>query len=446
MRVSPACELVAASCRRGRAHHAHRSELTPSADLHFYPILLQSGSNMVVSWDIVLGLMLIAFVLPFFFLHVQLEAMRRRARHDHVEKEHLRHLLHELEGHVQKDKSLFLEALGVPFLLLRPSGRLVMANRAAGELLGIDEHRNINLLRLLDASPLRNIIEQATRAESLLTATVQVRQPEGERTYRATATPLRNEGGHIGIVFHDITEEHRTQVIRRDFVANASHELRTPLTIIRGYVETLREDPMYAEDPALRQRALAIMDKHAARIVRLVEDMLALSRLESGDRTPLKMEEFDLAQVVDDVRLRLDGMIEKQAATLELEIDETPFPLRGDRFYWSQIFFNLMENALKNNPNPGLILRIAARRTASGCRIEVVDNGIGIAAEALPYIFNRFYRADATGKVKGTGLGLSIVKHAVELHGGTIAAESVPGQRTAFSMTIPTMEPEPRST
>ncbi len=393
---------------------------------------------MAVSWDIALGLMLIAFVLPFFFLHVQLEAMRRRARHDHVEKEHLRHLLHELEGHVQKDKSLFLVALGVPFLLLRPSGRLVMANRAAGELLGIDEQRNVNLLRLLDASPLRSVIEQATHAESPLGTMVQVRRAEGERTYRATATPLRNEGGHIGIVFLDMTEEHRTLVIRRDFVANASHELRTPLTIIRGYVETLREDPQYADNPALRQRALSIMDKHAARIVRLVEDMLALSRLESGEGNPLRMEDFDLAQVVDDVRLRLDGMVEKQAAALEVDIEGATFPMHGDRFYWSQILFNLMENALKNNPAPGLRLRVSARRREDGgARIEVEDNGIGIAADALPYVFNRFFRADATGKVKGTGLGLSIVKHAVELHGGTVSAASEPGRSTRFVIGLP---------
>ncbi len=397
---------------------------------------------MAVSWDIALGLMLIAFVLPFIFLHWQLEAMRRHARHDHVEKEHLRHLLRELEGHVQKDKSLFLEALGVPFLLLRPSGRLVMANRAAGELLGIDEQRNVNLLLLLDQSPLRSFIQQATHARSQLSTMVQVRQGERERTFRATATPLCNEGGHIGIVFHDITEEHRTQVIRRDFVANASHELRTPLTIIRGYVETLREDPQYAEDPALRQRALAIMDKHAERIVRLVEDMLALSRLESGDRNPLKMEDFDFAQVVDDVRLRLDGMVEKQAARLTVEIAGGSFRMHGDRFYWSQILFNLMENALKNNPAPGLELRVSARHEeGGGTRISVEDNGIGIAADALPYVFNRFFRADSTGKVKGTGLGLAIVKHAVELHGGTVAAESEPGRRTAFSITLPPAGP-----
>ncbi len=393
---------------------------------------------MPITWDITLGLMLIAFVLPFIFLHMQLEAMRRHARHDHVEKEHLRYLLRELEEHVQKDKSRFLEALGVPFLLLRPSGRLVMANEAAGRMLGIDITRNTNLLRILEDSPVRQFLQEATSSQQQLSTTVQITQ-DGQRHYlRALSTPLGNDDRHIGIVFHDITEEHRTLHIRREFVANASHELRTPLTIIRGYVETLLEDPDSAANPALRNRALTLMKKHADRIVRLVEDMLALSRLENEEKGFLKQEDFDLAGLVDDVRLRLEGVAQQQQAELNLCISPSPFTLHGDRFYWSQILFNLMENALKNNPAPGLRLEVTARHLPDGSAlVEVADNGIGISAEAMPFIFNRFFRADATGKVKGTGLGLSIVRHAVQLHGGSIRAESEPGVRTAFRITLP---------
>ncbi len=396
---------------------------------------------MLISWDITLGLMLIAFVLPFIFLHFQLEAMRRHARHDHVEKEHLRHLLRELEEHVRKDKSRFLEALGVPFLLLRPSGRLVMANRVAGKLLGIDITRNANLLFTLESSPLHPLLQQATQAQEPLSTTVQLQQEDGEHCYRVISTPLGNDDRHIGIVFHDITEEHRTMVIRREFVANASHELRTPLTIIRGYVETLLDEPDSAADPLLRERALRLMKKHADRIIRLVEDMLALSRLENEEKGHLKQEDFELAQVVDGVRLRLESMIQRQQAELSLRFSPEPFMLHGDRFYWSQILFNLMENALKNNPTPGLHLEIAAERSAEGSAIiSVSDDGIGIAAEAIPFLFERFFRADTTGRVKGTGLGLSIVKHAVELHGGSISAASAPGQHTTFRITLPATE------
>ncbi len=395
-------------------------------------------ANMLISWDIALGFMLIAFVLPFIFLHMQLEVMRRHARNDHVEKEHLRHLLQNLQMHVQKDKSRFLEALGIPFLLLRPSGRLVMANQAAGRLLDIDVTRHANLLLTLADSPLHRLLEQATRAQEQMSTTVQVRQEDGEHVYHCIATPLRNDDRHIGIVFHDITEERRTLVIRRDFVANASHELRTPLTIIRGYVETLLEDPVSAADPALRGRALRLMKKHADRIVRLVEDMLALSRLENEEKGYLKQEDFDLAQVVDDVRLRLDGLLQQQRAELVIRLTPAPFTLHGDKFYWSQILFNLMENALKNNPAPGLRLEVCATHTADGgAQVDVIDNGIGISAEAIPFIFNRFFRADTTGKVRGTGLGLSIVRHAVDVHGGSICAESQPGVRTRFRISLP---------
>ncbi len=393
---------------------------------------------MTVSWDIALGLMLIAFVLPFVFLYLQLEAMRRHTRNDHVEKEHLRYLLEEMEMHVKKDTSRILDALGAPFLLLRPSGRLVMANRLAGQLLGIDETRHGNLLLLLGDTPLRSVIEQATHASQQQSSTLHLPQADGEHCYRVIATPLGNDDRHIGLVFHDITEEHRTMVIRRDFVANASHELRTPLTIIHGYVETLLEDPDSASDAAMRERALRLMKKHTERIMRLVEDMLALSRLEDEERGYLKQEDFELMQLANNVLLRLEGVISRQQAQLSTELSPSPFIVHGDRFYWSQILFNLLENALKNNPTPGLHITLAARRTERGeAIIELIDDGIGIAADAMPYIFNRFFRADATGKVKGTGLGLAIVRHAVEAHGGTITAESEPGVRTCFRITLP---------
>ena len=122
---------------------------------------------------------------------------------------------------------------------------------------------------------------------------------------------------------------------------------------------------------------------------------------------------------------------------IQLDIAPATFPMHGDSFYWAQVLFNLLENALKNNPGPGLQVVLRARLSAEGtCSICVEDNGIGIAPESLPFIFNRFYRADATGKVKGTGLGLAIVKHAVEAHGGSISAESTPGVRTCFTITL----------
>lgn len=392
---------------------------------------------MSIPWNIALGLMVVAFILPFIFLHSQMAAQRKRSRSDHDELEHLRTMLRDLEEHVRKDKSLFLEALGVPFLLIRRSGRLVMANSAAEQQLGITSTHSINLLRTLPDSELRSLIQEVTACTKPTRHTITLAADSGEKVYRAKATPLQHEEKLIGIVFHDITELHRTQIIRRDFVANASHELRTPLTIIRGYLETLIEDEDTAADSHARSHALQLMKKHADRIVRLVEDMLTISRLEHAEKGYLRMEDFNLREVAQEVMARLETQALAQGAVLETQLPADGLPLHGDKFYWAQVLFNLMENALKNNPTSALRVQLSARRSESGFTITVSDNGVGIPPEHLPFIFNRFYRANSSAAVKGTGLGLSIVRHAVEAHGGSIAAESTPGIRTAFTISLP---------
>lgn len=391
---------------------------------------------MTVSWNIALGLMVVAFILPFIFLHSQMAEQRRRSRSDHDELEHLRLMLRDLEEHVRKDKSLFLEALGVPFLLIRRSGRLVMANSRAGQLLGINAGHSTNLLRYLPESELRSLIQKAADCSEQTRFTLTIPLNGEERVYRAKVMPLKNEERLIGIVFHDITELHRTQVIRREFVANASHELRTPLTIIRGYLESLTDDSEMAEDTEARTHALQLMKKHADRIVRLVEDMLTISRLENAEKGYLRMADFDFATVAQEVLARLDSMAQAQKATLSCRLPVDGLMLYGDKFYWAQILFNLMENALKNNPAPGLCVELLATQNETSTVISVSDNGVGIPSEHLPFIFNRFYRANTSASIKGTGLGLSIVRHAVESHGGRIAVESSPGKRTVFTITL----------
>lgn len=392
----------------------------------------------MVSWNITLGLMVMAFTLPFIFLRTKIKSTRRRASDEHNEVQQLRSMLTELEERIRHDQSLFLEALGVPFLLMRPSGRVVMANRKAAELFDMESMANTNLLRLLPDSELRRMLQQATQSTDRMRFMVKVPRADGERIYRATSTHLATREKHIGIVFLDMTEEHRTQVIRRDFVANASHELRTPLTLILGYLETLQDDPESTGGNQLWQRALSIMRRHAERMARLVEDMLMLSRVETPGSGYLKMENFDLSQLACEVCQRLEATAAAQHASISLQITPEEFCMQGDAFYWSQVLYNLLENALKNNPAPGLTVTLTAEQQEGSSRvIRIEDNGIGIPAEAIPFIFNRFYRADKSGKVKGTGLGLSIVKHAVEAHGGRISVESTPGVRTCFSIVIP---------
>ena len=182
------------------------------------------------------------------------------------------------------------------------------------------------------------------------------------------------------------------------------------------------------------------MDRHVVRINRIVEDMLVISKLESNEGTPLKLESFNLATCVRDVIERLDLLIEKQNAKISVEVPETT--LTGDRFYWTQILFNLVENALKQNASTSVEVKIAAKQKKKTGEIvvSVSDNGTGIPSADLPFIFKRFFRVEkhhSQNQVKGTGLGLSIVKRAVEAHGGTIEATSIPGTETTFTMTIP---------
>lgn len=392
----------------------------------------------MVSWDVVLALVLLAFALPFILLSAKIRVTRYRTLSVQQESKYLRLMLRDLENHVRHDQELFLEALGVPFILLRPSGRVEMANKKAMELVGLESALQVNLLRVMPECDLRAFFQQVCASTESIHAVVTAGEGENHRIYRAKATLLDNRKRHFGIVFLDVTEEHRTQVIRRDFVANASHELRTPLTLIMGYLDALIDEPEVAEDAAIRQRSLGIMKRHADRMTRLISDMLMLARVDSPDSGYLNREDFDLNRLAEDVQLRLQPMIDEQKATVKMDIQSQPFMMTGDSFYWSQVIFNLIENSLKNNPSPGLQVSVKATREAdASCTIQVEDNGIGISEEALPYIFNRFYRADASGKVKGTGLGLAIVKNAVEAHGGSICAESRPGKRTVFRIHLP---------
>ena len=392
--------------------------------------------NGMLDWNTALALALAAFALPFALLLSWLQHLRQRVRQQAARLQHLERICHVQEEHLRTDKAVILEALGVPFMLVARSGRLVMANSAAESLLGVEAPCNTNLLWVLPESELYGAISRAVRVQQASVSTIRHRVGGEERIFRITVTPLDHPEHPIGMVFHDITQEQRTQMVRRDFVANASHELRTPLTLLRGYMENLVEEP--DADAASRARALGVMQKHVDRMVKLVEDMLTVSRLENADAALLKPEEFDLVQLAEDVLQRLEPLVAEHAATVVREYAETPFMITGDRFYWSQILFNLLENALKNNPQPGLQLTVAlARSPAGGSCVEIRDNGVGIPEDALPFIFNRFYRASRSSRIQGTGLGLAIVRHAVEAHGGTVQAESTPGVSTCFRITLP---------
>ncbi len=265
---------------------------------------------------------------------------------------------------------------------------------------------------------------------------------EGETAWIIQVTPLPN---HVNdplycIILRDISTEHRTEQIRTDFVANASHELRTPLAIINGYLENLIEDDIL-EDPVMSRRMLTIMQKHGTRISRLVDDMLVVSKLESGENAAINNEPFDLIECANNVLERLDQIITSSDTQIIRNFPDSTVILNGDRFYWTQVIFNLIENAIKQNPKIELTVTLSIQILGKEqVQIIISDNGIGIPSSHLPFIFKRFYRVDKhhnQSDIKGTGLGLSIVKRAIEAHEGTIEASSKPGIKTSFTITTP---------
>lgn len=238
------------------------------------------------------------------------------------------------------------------------------------------------------------------------------------------------------LVLHDITRLRRLESVRKEFVANVSHELRTPLSLIKGYIETLTDggSEMPEED---RRRFLQIIEKHTTRLERLVEDLLALSRLESGNPR-LRSEELLLERLMEEIVDTYRSGEKTATCTFLLDLDPNPAPVWADPLRIAQVMGNLLENAAKYSGD-NVIIEAGTRREGDVVKAWVRDNGVGISEKDLPHIFERFYRVDKgrSRESGGTGLGLSIVKHIVQLHGGHVWAESGQPKGTRISFTLP---------
>lgn len=379
-----------------------------------------------------------------------LHAARKRLRADTSEwKQRLRH---DLE-HVRLERDHLLDALGDALLLVDEQHRVRFANAAARALF---RNRELNGLTVDEAflePRLANPVQQCLASRQAVQQLVVLPQhasprgheeSRGDNAWIVDAAPLAPAGRDNGkprtlVIVRDVTSAHQTEQVRKDFVANASHELRTPLAIINGYLENLIEDGLL-DDRETALRFLKIMRKHSDRISRIIEDMLVISRLESGEAAALKIKPFRFQACVHDVLERLESVIRGQSAEVVTTMPDPDLALNGDRFYWTQVLFNLVENALKQNPAKGLRVEVGCKREANEIVIWVGDNGVGIPNADLPFIFKRFYRVEkhhSQDDIKGTGLGLSIVKRAVEAHGGTIDVASVPGRETRFTIRLP---------
>ncbi len=255
---------------------------------------------------------------------------------------------------------------------------------------------------------------------------------------QVATTPIVGGGEWAAlVVVHDLTEARRLEQVRRDFVANVSHELRTPLAGIKSVIETLQEGAW--DDARAAREFLSRADAEVDRLVQLVEELLELSLIESGE-VPLAGEPVDLRGVLGDAVERLRAQAAKRGVSLTLETPPELPAVTGDRERLEQAAVNLVHNALKFTPAGGAVLVSADVRDGT-VTVSVRDTGVGIAPEHLPRIFERFYKAERA-RGSGTGLGLAVVKHTVEAHGGTVSVESEPGEGSTFSFSIPAAPPD----
>jgi signal transduction histidine kinase len=324
--------------------------------------------------------------------------------------------------------SALVETLNEGVIAISPEHEVVRINDTGRRLLFIDRPVPFGMDFLPREGMLRSAISRALTGTETEPEEVVI----GDSTVSLTARPLVN-GGAVVALF-DLTPIRKLEAVRRDFVANVSHELRTPLTIVGGFAETL-QDPDVPSDK--RAEFAKTILANTQRMQRIVDELLDLSRIESGHWTP-RPESVRIADAAREVFGRVATTAKSKGIVLETSINPTADAVYADRTALEQILLNLVENALRHTPEGGRVV-VETTPARNGVQLIVSDTGSGIPPEHLPRIFERFYRADSgrSRESGGTGLGLAIVKHMVEAHGGTVRADSVLAAGATITMFFP---------
>ena len=342
----------------------------------------------------------------------------------------------ETVGELSRDRSRLaavLDQMAEGVVAVDAEGRVLLVNPALSRLLGIDPAvaRGRGYIESLRHRGLADLIGDGLKGTPA-SREVRVFSPE-ELVFDAHAAPLTQDGKPAGalVVLHDITRLRRLEQMRRDFVANVSHELRTPLSSIRGYAETLREGAI--DDKKNRLEFLGTIEEQATHLSKLVDDLLDLSSIESGHRSP-KVAQSDIGPLLDAAaRDAAPGAAEKKIRVSVRRQADLP-AASFDSGQIRQVLANLVDNAVKYSEEGGAV-ELAASLVDGELVVSVRDEGVGIPDADLPRVFERFYRVDKSRarEAGGTGLGLAIVKHLVEGHGGRVWVSSrQPGGSTFF--------------
>ncbi len=320
------------------------------------------------------------------------------------------------------------------------TGKVIVVNRRAKQILQVDEHEAVgkDIADLLGMS--KEEISRYILSEVHI-GTAHTYQPseDEKQTVRITFSPIRRSDRAVTgtiAVLQDITDQVMLEQSRREFVANVSHELRTPLTTIKSYLEALDDGAL--NDPELAKKFLGVTRNESERMIRLVNDLLHLSRFDSKQAIMAK-EAFDIKGVLEDVADRFAFQMKQKSISMKLNIESNLPPAVMDTDQIDQVLDNLVSNAIKFTQHEGKVELRALRKGDDWIEISVIDNGIGIPKKHLSKIFDRFYRVDKarSRSMGGTGLGLSIAREIIKAHGGTIAIESEADIGTAVSFTLP---------
>lgn len=303
---------------------------------------------------------------------------------------------------------------------------MLMFARAGGEGVG---RQFIELVRDFDLNDL--LVAAAQRGERSVRV---VAYGQTQRWLQATAVPIDDAGAWAALaVFHDLTEVRRLEGMRRDFISNVSHELRTPLAGIRAAAETLQEGAI--DDRPAAIEFMGHIQREVDRMTQLVEELLELSRIESG-ASPLHFAHLDASVLVADAARRFARQAERAGVRLTSEVAAGTLPIIGDGERLERAIGNLVANAIKFTPAGGAVT-VGADTDGGSVAISVTDTGIGMEPEQRARVFERFYKADRSRGDGGTGLGLAIVKHIALAHEGNVAVESRPGRGSTFTMRLP---------
>jgi two-component system, OmpR family, phosphate regulon sensor histidine kinase PhoR len=327
--------------------------------------------------------------------------------------------------------SAILSQMSDGIVLIDAEGKISLINNAAKNIFMIKEEKSIGsaFIEAVHDYELNELLSRCMKAKTECTGSVEV--VETKQFLLAIATPL--EGGGCLLLLQNLTELKRLDAIKRDLSANISHELRLPIASIKALSETLSEGAI--NDSSVAKEFVGQINAEADRLAQMVQELGDLSQIESG-QAPLAKQKTDIGEFIHRAVERLSPQADRAGLSIKIDIASELPPVAADRGRIEQVLVNLLHNSMKFTPSGGSIT-ISATPAGDSVQVSIRDTGVGISADDLPRIFERFYKADRARSGGGTGLGLAIVKHIIEAHGGKVWAQSVEGKGATFTFTLP---------